>query len=385
METSMTRISIASFIAAAGLWGWGAAAQAQSVTLYGILDTGVEYINHASANGSSVVRMPGNTGELPSRWGLRGVEDLGGGYKAVFTLESGITVGTGGLGQGGRLFGRQAFVGIDGPLGLLTFGRQYSMLYRAIFDADFIGPDIYGIASLDAWIASARSDNTVAYQRHFGPVTVGATYSFGRDASPTGGTNTPGSGTCAGNLAGNSEACREWSAMLKYDVKVGGVAISYDRQDGGPGATANLFNGIAPVGLAGSGNRDSRFLLDGYFKLGNFQLGAVWLNRQVEFTGPGAKSITSNQYVLEAGYQVTPSFLVDGLVQKIIDRQQDTRASMEVLRATYFLSVRTAVYAQAALLQNSTYAAYSVSGGGSSTPGKGMNQFGMMCGVRHSF
>ncbi|MDB5783684.1 porin, partial [Caballeronia mineralivorans] len=39
-----------------------------SVTLYGILDTGIEYVSHANAAGDHVVRMPGITGELPSRW-----------------------------------------------------------------------------------------------------------------------------------------------------------------------------------------------------------------------------------------------------------------------------------------------------------------------------
>jgi hypothetical protein len=52
---------------------------AQSVTLYGIVDTGVEYINHANAAGRSIVRMPPLTGEIPSRWGIKGNEPLGAG------------------------------------------------------------------------------------------------------------------------------------------------------------------------------------------------------------------------------------------------------------------------------------------------------------------
>ncbi|WP_155402874.1 porin, partial [Ralstonia solanacearum] len=56
-----------------------AVASAQSVTLYGVVDTGVEYVNHIGTAGSSVVRMPNLSGTVPSRWGLRGTEDLGGG------------------------------------------------------------------------------------------------------------------------------------------------------------------------------------------------------------------------------------------------------------------------------------------------------------------
>jgi len=360
-------------------------AYADNVTIYGIVDTGVEYISHANATGGAVMRIPSNTGELPSRLGFKGEEALGGGYKAMFTLETGISVDTGSLGQGNRMFGRQAFVGIDGPAGAVTLGRQYSMLYRAIFDADLLGPNIYGIASLDSWIASARVDNAVAYQNRFGPVTVGALYSFGRDASPSG-SNTPASGTCSGEVAGNSQACREWSAMLKYDVAGGGAAIGYDRQNGGSTDTAaNFFNGVVPVSMIGSGNRDTRLMLDGYLRYGDLTVGAVWLNRKVESSVATMPGITSNQYVLQAAYRATTALTIDGLVQRIVNRDEDTRATMEAVRATYSLSKRTALYAQAAFLQNSTKAAYAVSGGGSSTPGKGMSQVATMLGVRHSF
>ena len=138
----------------------GAHAQS-SVTLYGIIDTGVEYVSHANAAGDHVVRMPGVTGELPSRWGLRGTEDLGGGYQAVFTLESGFNVRGGDLGQGGRLFGRQAFVGLKSGFGTLAFGRQYTMTYLALQGADIIGPDIYGLGSFDAYVPNGRADNAV--------------------------------------------------------------------------------------------------------------------------------------------------------------------------------------------------------------------------------
>jgi predicted porin len=82
---------------------------------------------------------------------------------------------------------------------------------------------------------------------------------------------------------------------------------------------------------------------------------------------------------------MSPALFFDMLLQRIVDRQQDTRATMEVARTTYLLSPRTAVYAQLGFLQNSANAAYSVSGGGASTPGKGMSQVGSMLGIRHSF
>ncbi|SOE97000.1 Outer membrane protein (porin) [Burkholderia sp. D7] len=381
----MRRIIAVSVLAAATqLGGWCTSAQAQSVVLYGLADTGVEYIHNANPAGQSVVRMQGLTGELPSRWGLKGSEPLGDGYKAIFTLESGFNAGTGTLGQGGRLFGRQAFVGLDGPLGALTFGRQYTMVAWGSLNADFIGPGIYGIDSFDSGFEVPRSDNTVAYRKSFNGLTVGASYSFGRDASPAGGSNTPGEGTCAGSIPGNAEACREWSAMLGYDAKNWGTAVVYDRQNGGPGASVNMSNGLTPLALADSGNRDSRLLVDGYLKFDQFIFSAVWINRRAEADSLVMPDVTSNQFVLEGEYKVTPSLLIDSLVQRIVNSQQDTRATMEMMRATYFLSVRTAVYAQLAFLQNSRSAAYAVSAAGG-TPGKGMNQVAAMLGMRHSF
>lgn len=82
---------------------------------------------------------------------------------------------------------------------------------------------------------------------------------------------------------------------------------------------------------------------------------------------------------------MSPYFSVDSLVQRIINSQQDKRATMETLRGTYSLSKRTSVYAQCGWLQNSTYGAYAVSGGGPATPGNGMNQFGTMLGMQHVF
>ncbi|MFX7140466.1 porin, partial [Acinetobacter baumannii] len=70
----------------------GAYAQS-SVTLYGVADVGIEYLSNvpSPSGGSNLVRM--SSGNMStSRWGLRGTEDLGGGLKALFELESGFTL-----------------------------------------------------------------------------------------------------------------------------------------------------------------------------------------------------------------------------------------------------------------------------------------------------
>ena len=108
----------------------GAHAQS-SVTLYGIVDLGVDYANNV-ASGSNGKLVPGTGSKLVqmqsgvpagSRWGLRGSEDLGGGYSAIFRLESGFNAATGGLG-GGLAFSRNAYVGFKSDrYGQVTLGK----------------------------------------------------------------------------------------------------------------------------------------------------------------------------------------------------------------------------------------------------------------------
>ncbi|CAB3794786.1 porin [Pararobbsia alpina] len=118
-----------SFLAfAAGCVAAGSASAQNSVTLYGVLDEGVTYVNNVVGSdhqGHSLVAL--QSGVLQgSRWGLKGAEDLGGGLKAIFQLESGFNINNGSSGQGGRLFGRQSFVGLSSDhWGTLTLGRQY--------------------------------------------------------------------------------------------------------------------------------------------------------------------------------------------------------------------------------------------------------------------
>ncbi|WP_431227700.1 porin [Burkholderia contaminans] len=361
----------------------GAHAQS-SVTLYGIIDTGVEYVSHANAAGDHVVRMPGVTGELPSRWGLRGTEDLGGGYQAVFTLESGFNVRGGDLGQGGRLFGRQAFVGLKSGFGTLAFGRQYTMTYLALQGADIIGPDIYGLGSFDAYVPNGRADNAVTYVGAYRGVTFGAAYSFGRDGAGTG--NSPGQGTCAGQVPGDAVQCRNWSVMLKYDSAYFGAAASYEEQRGGTGAAANFFDGVAPVPFTSSGGKDARTHVSAYAQAAGAKIGAGWIGRRVSTGSPAAPDAHSDLFFVGASYAVKPDFVVDGEGYRIVNSAHDTRATMATLRATYLLTKRTAVYAQSSYLWNSAHARYSVSGGGpGTTPGEGMGQLGAMVGVRHMF
>ncbi|WGS55152.1 porin (plasmid) [Paraburkholderia sp. D15] len=359
------------------------ATYAQSVTLYGVIDTGVEFVNHVGAKGDTLVRMPANSGLIPSRWGLRGVENLGGGLQALFVLEDGFNTRGGDISQGGRLFGRQSWVGLSGGWGTLSFGRQYTMTAFALAETEISGPAVYSLGSFDNYLPNTRADNSIAYKGKFGPVTIGAMYSFGRDSAGTG--NSPGQGTCAGQVAGDFSQCRNISALLRYDGTNFGAAASYEEQRGGQNAAFNFFDGFAPAPLGRNG-KDIRTLVNAYARLGGVKFDAGWLGRRVEPGEGGPASVRSDLYFAGATYLITPAFEVDGEGFRMVNHQHDTRASMAMLRGAYFLSKRTVAYVQAAYLMNSTRAAYNVSAGGpGATPGVGMNQTGAMAGLQHSF
>ncbi len=124
-------------LAAALLAGFAGAASAQSsVTLYGIIDIGLAYQNISGNDTFNSSRFGMNNGvQNGSRFGLRGTEDMGGGNRATFVLENGFDAGNGTLAQGGRLFGRQAWVGIENDAwGYVRAGRQYN------FASDYMTP-----------------------------------------------------------------------------------------------------------------------------------------------------------------------------------------------------------------------------------------------------
>lgn len=113
------------FVALTALSGGIAQASTTSVTLYGVIDLGLAFERrHDSTESSSHSHVGMRDGiQSGSRWGLRGVEDLGNGYSVVFRLESGFHASNGTEAQG-RLFGRWAYLGLVGDFGELRAGRQ---------------------------------------------------------------------------------------------------------------------------------------------------------------------------------------------------------------------------------------------------------------------
>lgn len=351
-----------------------------SVTIYGLIDAGVEVIDKVGAGGDRLTRMPSNTSSVPSRLGFRGQEALGDGLSAVFTLEMGLLTDSGTFGQGGRAFGRQAFVGLSGPWGSATLGRQYTMLFWSLLDADVMGPSVFGMGSLDAYVPNARSDNTLAWRGRFGGLNLGAAYSFGRDAVNAG--PSPAGTNCPGESATDSKACRAWSLLAKYDTDRWGAALAYDRQNGRSltSATDAVFGG-----MTSSNRSDTRISANGYVKLGTAtRIGGGVLARDND-GNPAAPR--SKLWYLGVATPLGDVMTLDASVMSLrYSASSQRNATLVAARLNYHLSKRTAMYAQVGRIANNSLSAVSVSGGApGSAPAAGVDQNGFSAGIRHAF
>lgn len=139
-------------------------AQDSNVSIYGLFDVGVRYSTNQNAKGDHKLGMEEGP-QSGSRLGFRGIEDLGGGTKAFFTLESGFSPVNGTLQQGGRMFGRQSLVGLQNPVyGKLTLGRQITLgaemqIYTDIYSTG----NSYEIVGTQLGLTGLRWDNAVRY------------------------------------------------------------------------------------------------------------------------------------------------------------------------------------------------------------------------------
>ncbi|MBU4612888.1 porin [Achromobacter sp. GG226] len=320
---------LAASLAAAGLATTGMAHAQSSVTLYGIVDVNIEAYNNApdASGGSKTVTGMRSGGLSGSRWGLRGVEDLGNGLKAVFQLESGFNIGNGN--SDGRMFQRTAMAGLEGNWGRLTFGRQYTPAFTML--GQYV-PGAYG-AQYEPIprIVPSRADNAVLYSARVAGLAVGAYYAFRnqadqltpQDLSPTG-----AFGGAVGYSFGNT-----FRVMAAYD-RVNQPAVAA---------------GVVPtVGKTHNAMAGARLDLNQFKILGGYRY------RKVEsLVGPDIKS---DFYMIGAGWQVNAQ---TGLgVAYYHERFKDAPVGylgttddkwhQVSLLASYGLSKRTNLYAVAA-------------------------------------
>ncbi|MFD1561627.1 porin [Paraburkholderia silviterrae] len=344
-----------SLLALAALGAFAGVAHAQSsVTLYGIIDEGFNI--NTNSGGKHLYNL--SSGVLQgSRFGLRGAEDLGGGLKAVFVLENGFDVNTGGLKQGGLLFGRQAYVGLSSAqYGTVTLGRQYDSV------VDYVGPlevgDQWGgyIAAhpddLDNFNNAYRTNNTVKFtSANYAGLTFGGTYSFGGQA---------------GNFTGN----QIWSLGAGYNngpltLGVGYLNARTPNNFGGlfnNGPTTSPLSATTTPVYAGfaSANTYQSIGAGGAYTFGAATFGLTYSNVSFRNLGTTSASIyragenaTFNNVEANFKYQITPALLA-GVAFDYTDGDSVTLANGKTndgakyyqysIGADYYLSKRTDIY-----------------------------------------
>ena len=340
----------------------GAAHAQSSVTLYGILDEGVMLNTNnkvAGPNGTNVggrqLLVDSASGTQGSRWGLKGSEDLGGGLKAIFTLESGVNLSNGAFGQGNTPFGRQAFVGLSSDkYGAVTMGRQYDSIN------DYVGLFGYALAyggsatehpgDLDNVNHTFRSNNTIKYTSpSFNGVTFGGTATLG-------------------GVAGSVSTQSGYTAGVGYNAGPIGLGASYEffknpSAVGGflsDNVNATSFNSLN-AGYLGTNPASSLQIIaaGGRYFVGPATIAVIYSNTKYLNIGAfkGATA-TFNDIEINAKYQFTPALYVAGEYNytkgnAVTGNTGNQKYNQFSAIIDYSLSKRTDVYIQGTFQQAS--------------------------------
>ncbi len=330
------------------LMGAAGVAHAQSsVTLYGVIDTSITYVHGNNGTGNNAWQM--GSGNLSgSRWGMKGTEDLGSGLKAVFQIEGGFNSATGGLGQSSgstqRIFGRQAFVGLQSDqYGTVTLGRQYDPLVdlvQPVTADNYFGSVFATPGDVDNNDNSLRVSNTVKYASPvFSGLQFEALYGFG-------------------GIAGQTGAGQTWSAAVAYNNGPIGLAAGYFRASN-PSPTANALRNNAwggssdPIfdGPINTGYQSAKSIgiaqVGGQYVIGPVTLGLGYSNAQ--YKSDGYSLFTSTQKFNTgrafAAFQATPALLLGvGYSYTKANGNTDAKYHQVSLGGDYSLSKRTDLY-----------------------------------------
>jgi predicted porin len=312
------------------------AAHAQSsVTLFGILDVGLSYVSNENGAHSFMAQDSVYT---PSLWGIRGDDDLGDGYKAIFELQSQFSVDSGaGIPGPAADFNRGAYVGLEKEgVGKLTFGQQYNLLFDFLFfpparlDGTFLYGGLFnmrqgpftalgipqnptGALDFDQVAGTSRVSNSVkATTASFGGFRIGALYGFGGAAGSMSTDNTVGFGT-------------------NYTFGDFGAGAAYNET-----RYASMNNGHDGIRNFGAGAGDT---------LGNLYASALYTYTKNTLTG-GTVQVgqISGLYSFDAFWRLGANYQY----MKGNAELSHNQAQQVTTTAQYSLSKRTMVYAEAA-------------------------------------
>jgi GBP family porin len=342
-----TLVAVAALLAATGSFAQS------SVTLYGVVDASVD-----SVKGAKTLTRVTSDNLATSRLGFKGVEDLGGGLKANFVLETAVKVDTGANGGGAsRFFDRAAWVGLASGYGDLRIGRQDSSIGALAGNTAILGAqgyDDFKIAGLFSGDSYRRIDNAITY--------VAPTF-------------VPGLTTQA-----------------QYTTQNSGAEAT-DRAGTGFGLSAQYAAGPFGAGLGylnnkQSGNaakKDTAVLVFGSYDFGVAK--AVAYYEQDKTSGAAE---TSKLYGAKAVVPVATNFSISAGVSKAKNTNKaadvagaSDDATILAIKAVYDLSKRTSVYGLFTNVDNQKGAALAV--GGAAAPTGGKNSHGLAFGIKHAF
>jgi general bacterial porin, GBP family len=369
-------------IAAAVAATFASASYAQSsVTLYGIVDAGFTYTTNIG-NERNFAMTSGNV--QASRWGLRGVEDLGGGLKTVFNLESGFDVMNGSNAVGGKMFNRQAFVGLShAQFGTVTFGRQFDSVI------DYVGPlmavGTWGgtymahVLDNDNGNGSFSINNSIKFRSaNYSGFEFGGLYGFSNQA---------------GGFANN----RTYSAGASYQnagLRVGAAYLQAQGMDRGVSGVTGSVEG-SPLSMFDMNHRQRTWGAGASYTFGPVVAGAVFTQTRVN-DAMGA-SMRFNNAEGNVRYNLTPVLGIGAMYTytnvngDALNAGGSNSAHWHQfgLQADYALSKRTDVYLEGVGLWGSganavglTQVGYGTDGGGVSSS---KNQGIITTGIRHRF
>ena len=329
-----------------------------NVQVYGLIDAGVEAVNHAGANNGGTVRVVSG-GKNTSRWGLRGSEDLGGGLKAVFNLEGGILMDTGAA--DGNLFKRQANVGLEGAFGRVVLGRSFTTTYDLVIKFDPLG-----FAPNYSWATTGAAT---------GPSKYSMTTAFDNLIKYTGtsGAFTYGASVGLGEQAGNNADGRKYAVGGSWIANGVGLMASYEQINGNT--------------VAATGNRDktTAYHLGADYRAGAWRYVAGMRGYKMQAGKAATPDLRGDTFWGGITYAVNPWTLTGAVYHintKNLPAAQDADPTMLVARAMYALSKRTDLYLVAAHAKADHGQLVGLS---RDDPGYASTQTGITAGIQHRF
>ncbi|WP_250502495.1 porin [Caballeronia sp. AZ7_KS35] len=322
-------------------------AHAQSaVTLYGIVDNGIEYRN---MTGGAVARAVSG-GLFASRYGFKGSEDIGGGLSVNFQLEQGFSGVTGAAANASAAFNRQAWVGVSGAFGEARFGLQNTPQYM------FMNPELDPVAVMSIGSPmnsfnslTIRENNAIAY---FTPTLHGLSAQF--MAALRDSTTRPVNGV------------QFYNAAVRYVNGPFRIAAGYEQAANAAGTSIlKIFNAGGSVALGAA-----RFYL------------AYHTERQTD------DSVKRDVYEVSGAYSFTPADQLSLMYGYAHDRLgQGNNAQQIGVTYSYWLSKRTTLYGSAGFIQNRNQAKFTLNGTGyTGLPvAPGTDSRGAIVGMVHRF